>query len=79
MIFKVEVLSFLFAYLVCGFLWGFIGNFFFLLMEDMGSTKLLMGITLSVGTLVGIPVSCFSGKFSLLVMYVCMYVTDQLS
>jgi hypothetical protein len=56
------VSSFLFAFFVAGFLWGFLDNFFFWLMEDLGSTKFLMGMSLSVGTIAGIPIALFSGK-----------------
>ncbi len=31
-------------------------------MEDLGSTKFLMGMSLSVGTIAGIPITLFSGK-----------------
>ena len=56
-----DVMTFLFSFFVAGFLWGFFDNFFFWLMEDLGSTKFLMGISLSVGTIAGIPITLFSG------------------
>ena len=59
----VEVLSFLFAFFVAGFLWGFLDNFIFWLMEDLGSTKFLMGMALSVGTLAGVPLTICSGNY----------------
>jgi MFS_1 like family len=65
------VSSFLFAFFVAGFLWGFFDNFFFWLMEDLGSTKFLMGMSLSVGTIAGIPITLFSGKH--LGLLVCIH------
>jgi hypothetical protein len=59
---------------MAGFLWGFIDNFFFWLMEDLGSTKLLMGLSLSVGTIVGIPVTFFSSKVFLLELHLYLLI-----
>lgn len=58
---KTEVLAFLAAFLVSGILWGFLENFLFWLLEDLGSTKFLMGMSLAVGTLAGLPLTIFSG------------------
>jgi len=60
---NVEVLAFLFAFFVAGFLWGFLDNFILWLMEDLGSTKFLMGMALSVGTLAGVPLTICSGNY----------------
>jgi len=60
---KTEVLAFLAAFLVSGILWGFLENFLFWLLEDLGSTKFLMGMSLAVGTLAGLPLTIFSGKY----------------
>jgi hypothetical protein len=56
-----EVLAFLVAFLISGILWGFLENFLFWLLEDLGSTKFLMGMSLAVGTLAGLPLTVFSG------------------
>ena len=58
---KTEVLAFLAAFLMTGILWGFLENFLFWLLEDLGSTKFLMGMSLAVGTLAGLPLTIFSG------------------
>jgi hypothetical protein len=54
-------LAFLVAFLISGILWGFLENFLFWLLEDLGSTKFLMGMSLAVGTLAGLPLTVFSG------------------
>ena len=40
---QVEVLAFLFAFLMAGILWGYLENFLFWHLEDLGATKFLMG------------------------------------
>ena len=57
---KVELLAFLAAFLIAGMLWGYLENFLFWHLEDLGATKFLMGISLAIGTLAGIPVTMFS-------------------
>ncbi len=49
-LFRFDVLTFLLAFGICGMLWGFLENYLFWYLEDMGSTKLLMGLSLAVGT-----------------------------
>ena len=56
----VEVLAFLCAFLMAGILWGYLENFLFWHLEDLGITKFLMGISLAVGTLAGVPITMFS-------------------
>lgn len=80
---KVEVLAFLAAFLMAGTLWGYLENFLFWHLEDLGATKFLMGMSLAVGTLAGVPLTLFSkliikslGKkncdiFSLLYLFGC--------
>ena len=57
---RVQVLIYLFAFMVAGLLWGFLETFLFWYMEDLGATKFLMGISLAVGTLAGVPLTIFS-------------------
>jgi len=57
---QVEVLAFLFAFLIAGILWGYLENFLFWHLEDLGATKFLMGISLAIGTLAGVPLTMFS-------------------
>jgi hypothetical protein len=58
---KAEVMAFLIAFLISGALWGFLENFLFWLLEDLGSTKFLMGMSQAVGTLATLPLTIFSG------------------
>ena len=57
---KIEILAFLSAFLVAGILWGYLENFLFWHLEDLGATKFLMGMSLAVGTLAGLPMTMFS-------------------
>ena len=57
---KIEILAFLAAFLVAGILWGYLENFLFWHLEDLGATKFLMGMSLAVGTLAGLPMTMFS-------------------
>lgn len=57
---KIEILAFLSAFLVAGILWGYLENFLFWHLEDLGATKFLMGMSLAVGTLAGLPITMFS-------------------
>jgi len=59
-LFQVEVLAFLFAFLMAGILWGYLENFLFWHLEDLGATKFLMGLSLAIGTLAGVPLTMFS-------------------
>lgn len=44
-----------------GCAWGFIESFLFWLLEDLGASKSLMGLTITVGGVVGIPLLVLSG------------------
>ena len=55
-----KVLIYLAAFLFAGLLWGFLETFLFWHLEDLGASKFLMGISLAVGTLAGLPLTVFS-------------------
>ena len=55
-----QVLAYLGAFSAAGLLWGFLETFLFWLLEDLGASKLLMGWSLAVGTVAGVPISIFS-------------------
>ena len=57
---RVDVLSYLIVFLVAGIMWGFLESFLFWYMEDLGASKFLMGISLGIGTLAGVPLTIFS-------------------
>ncbi|KAJ3639836.1 hypothetical protein Zmor_003172 [Zophobas morio] len=58
---KVELLLLFVACLVLGSAWGYIESFLFWLLQDLGGSKSLMGLTITVGGLVGIPLLVLSG------------------
>ena len=57
---RLDVLSYLIVFLFTGIMWGFLESFLFWYMEDLGATKLLLGISLGIGTLLGIPLTISS-------------------
>ena len=59
-LFSFDVMSYLIVFLVAGTMWGFIESFLFWYMEDLGATKLLLGISLGAGTLTALPLTIFS-------------------
>ena len=44
-----------------GTAWGFIENFLFWLLQDLGASRSLMGVTVTVGGIAGIPLLVLSG------------------
>ena len=57
-----RVLSFLLAFACAGVLWGCMETFLFWHLEDLGASKLLMGLSLAVGTVAGVPLTIFSSQ-----------------
>lgn len=47
--------------LFSGTVWGYIESFLFWLLEDLGASRSLMGITITVGGIAGIPLLVLSG------------------
>ncbi|XP_060536920.1 uncharacterized protein LOC132708565 [Cylas formicarius] len=58
---KLELIALFISCLVLGSAWGFIESFLFWLLEDLGGSKSLMGLTITVGGIVGIPLLVLSG------------------
>nr|XP_053644364.1 major facilitator superfamily domain-containing protein 6-A-like [Cherax quadricarinatus]XP_053644365.1 major facilitator superfamily domain-containing protein 6-A-like [Cherax quadricarinatus] len=56
-----EILTFLLVMLVSGTCFGLLDTFLFWLLQDMGAQKYLMGITVTVGSLAGVPILIASG------------------
>ena len=56
-----HIFMFLIIFFMCGSIWGFLESYLFWFLEDLGSTKLTMGISLAVGTIAGIPLTIASG------------------
>ena len=59
-LFSFDVMTYLIVFLVAGTMWGFLESFLFWYMEDLGATKLLLGISLGAGTLTALPLTIFS-------------------
>jgi len=61
LIIQPHIFMFLIIFFICGAVWGFLESYLFWFLEDLGSTKLTMGISLAVGTIAGIPLTIGSG------------------
>jgi len=61
LIIRPHITIFLVMFFICGSIWGLIEAYFFWFLQDLGSTKLTMGISLAVGTVAGIPLTIASG------------------
>ncbi|KAF7271686.1 hypothetical protein GWI33_015479 [Rhynchophorus ferrugineus] len=58
---KLELITLFISCLILGCAWGFIESFLFWLLEDLGGSKSLMGLTITIGGVVGIPLLVMSG------------------
>nr|XP_018901262.1 PREDICTED: uncharacterized protein LOC109033204 [Bemisia tabaci] len=58
---KVEIMALLFAIFIMGTAWGYIESFLFWLLQDLGASRVLMGSTITVGGLAGMPLLIMSG------------------
>lgn len=61
LIMQPHIFMFLVIFFLCGAVWGFLESYLFWFLEDLGSTKLTMGISLAVGTIAGVPLTIGSG------------------
>merc|ERR1719447_2041015 len=57
LILKPHIFMFLLIFFICGSVWGFLEAYLFWFLEDLGSTKLTMGLSLAVGTIAGVPLT----------------------
>ena len=69
---QARVLAYLAAFLLAGLLWGFLETFLFWHLEDLGASKFLMGVSLAVGTLAGLPLTVFS-RYTLCTCYLLKF------
>jgi len=60
MILEVTVKHYNFWYL-SGTAWGYIESFLFWLLQDLGASRTLMGLTITVGGIAGVPLLVLSG------------------
>ncbi|KAL2750551.1 Major facilitator superfamily domain-containing protein 6-A [Vespula maculifrons] len=58
---NVEVVALFIACFILGTAWGYIESFLFWLIQDLGGSRSLMGITITVGGIAGIPLLVLSG------------------
>ncbi|XP_053619489.1 uncharacterized protein LOC128680397 [Plodia interpunctella] len=58
---NIEMVALLIACFVLGTAWGFIESWLFWLLQDMGASRWLMGITITVGGIAGLPLLVLSG------------------
>ncbi|KAG7205834.1 hypothetical protein KM043_007775 [Ampulex compressa] len=58
---NVEAAALFIACFVLGTAWGYIESFLFWLIQDLGGSRSLMGITITVGGIAGIPLLVLSG------------------
>ncbi|CAB3365702.1 Hypothetical predicted protein [Cloeon dipterum] len=56
-----EVIALILACLLLGSTWGFLESFLFWLLQDLGASRSLMGLTITVGGLAGLPLLVLSG------------------
>jgi len=61
LILRPHMTIFLLMFFICGSLWGLLETYFFWFLQDLGSTKFTMGISLAIGTVAGIPLTISSG------------------
>ncbi|KAM3967792.1 uncharacterized protein ACR2FA_011329 [Aphomia sociella] len=58
---NVEIVALFIACFIMGTAWGYIESFLFWLLQDMGASRSLMGITITVGGIAGLPLLVLSG------------------
>ncbi|XP_037782940.1 major facilitator superfamily domain-containing protein 6-like [Penaeus monodon] len=58
---KPEILTFLLVMMISGTCFGLLDTFLFWLLQDLGAKKFLMGITVTVGSIAGVPTLIASG------------------
>ncbi|XP_032677728.1 major facilitator superfamily domain-containing protein 6 [Odontomachus brunneus] len=58
---NIETAALFLACFVLGTAWGYIESFLFWLIQDLGGSRSLMGITITVGGIAGIPLLALSG------------------
>uniref|UniRef100_A0A0A9W421 Major facilitator superfamily domain-containing protein 6-A n=1 Tax=Lygus hesperus TaxID=30085 RepID=A0A0A9W421_LYGHE len=58
---KVEIIALFITCFILGTAWGYIESFLFWLLQDLGASRSLMGITITVGGIAGLPLLVMSG------------------
>ncbi|KAL1123138.1 hypothetical protein AAG570_002226 [Ranatra chinensis] len=58
---KIEIVALFLTCFILGTAWGYIESFLFWLLQDLGASRSLMGITITVGGIAGLPLLVMSG------------------
>ncbi|CAH0727396.1 unnamed protein product, partial [Brenthis ino] len=58
---NIELVALFIACFIMGTAWGYIESFLFWLLQDLGASRSLMGITITVGGVAGLPLLVLSG------------------
>jgi len=58
---NVEIVALFIIVFVLGTAWGYIESFLFWLLQDLGASRSLMGLTITVGGIAGVPLLVLSG------------------
>lgn len=58
---KIEIVALFITCFILGTAWGYIESFLFWLLQDLGASRSLMGITITVGGIAGLPLLVMSG------------------
>ncbi|XP_028178185.1 uncharacterized protein LOC114365743 [Ostrinia furnacalis] len=58
---NIEIVALFIACFIMGTAWGYIESFLFWLLQDLGASRSLMGITITVGGIAGLPLLVLSG------------------
>ncbi|XP_014276523.1 uncharacterized protein [Halyomorpha halys] len=58
---KIEIIALFITCFILGTAWGYIESFLFWLLQDLGASRSLMGITITVGGIAGLPLLVMSG------------------
>lgn len=58
---NIEIVALFIACFIMGTAWGYIESFLFWLLQDLGASRSLMGITITVGGVAGLPLLVLSG------------------
>ncbi|XP_046383422.1 uncharacterized protein LOC124153999 [Ischnura elegans] len=61
---NLELVAILAAALALGAAWGFLEGFLFWLLQDLGASKMLMGLTVTVGGAAGLPLLALAGPIT---------------
>lgn len=58
---NVEIVALFIVVFVLGTAWGYLESFLFWLLQDLGASRTLMGLTITVGGIAGVPLLVLSG------------------